>query len=243
MNDRHKTECRLCVRPIYCDESYLMEEVTRQMLQALVLNLNLDVDKGTEMCFECATKLQSAYDFKSTCVNIEKKMLPFFISEENMKLNDEKSLKQITNSESVDGSEDQKFCRFCMKVTESGCSILLQEKGEYGFILDAVQKYIPELDLSEAEEIVICDVCLISLQNLLSFITDCLNVGEKSQHMVDTVTNQLKHEICDDKIAMEERDDVCEDITVKDKDITVKDEDMLDLGNPELHIKSEETER
>ncbi|KAJ8970522.1 hypothetical protein NQ314_001185 [Rhamnusium bicolor] len=93
MNDRHKTECRLCLRTIYCDESCLIEEVTRQMLQALLQNPNLDVDKGTGMCFECATKLQNAYDFKSTCVNIEKKILPFFISEENMNLN-EKSLKK-----------------------------------------------------------------------------------------------------------------------------------------------------
>ncbi|KAJ8967689.1 hypothetical protein NQ314_002686 [Rhamnusium bicolor] len=106
---------------------------------------NMDVDKGSEICFDCTTKLQNAYDFKSTCINIEKKILPFFISEENMKLNEEKSLKKITNSESVDGSEDQKCCRFCMKVTESECSIFLQKKGEHGFILDAVQKYIPEL--------------------------------------------------------------------------------------------------
>ncbi|KAJ8967690.1 hypothetical protein NQ314_002687 [Rhamnusium bicolor] len=128
MNDAHKTECRLCLTSIYCDESCLIEEVTKQMLQALLLNPNLDVDEGAEMCFECATKLQNAYDFKSTCVNIEKKILPFFISEENMKLNEEKSWKKITNSESLDGSEDQKLCRFCMKVTESGCCIFLQEK-------------------------------------------------------------------------------------------------------------------
>ncbi|KAJ8928970.1 hypothetical protein NQ314_018395 [Rhamnusium bicolor] len=129
MNDRHKTECTLCLRTIYCDESCLMEEITRHMLQALLQNPNLDVDKGTGMCFECATKLQNAYDFKSTCVNIEKKILPFFIPEENINLN-EKSLTKNTNSESVDGSEDQKLCRFCMKVTESGYCIFFTRKGE-----------------------------------------------------------------------------------------------------------------
>ncbi|KAJ8952168.1 hypothetical protein NQ314_007585 [Rhamnusium bicolor] len=208
--------------------------------------MNLDIDKGTDMCIECPTKLQNAYDFKFTCVNIEKKILPFFISEENIKLNKEKSLKKNTNSKSVDGSEAQKLCRFCMKVTESGCCTFLQENEEHVFILDAIQKYIPELHLNDTEEIVTCEACLISLQNFLSFITDFLNMGRKSQHMDETVTSQLKlndikvfdlkHEVCDDNIAMEEKYDECEDMTVKN-------EDVLELDNPELLIKSEETER
>ncbi|KAJ8967691.1 hypothetical protein NQ314_002688 [Rhamnusium bicolor] len=76
---------------------------------------------------------------------------------------------------------------------------------------------------------------------------DYLNVWGISQHTDDTVTNQLKpndvnifdlkHEICDDNIAMEEKYDECEDITVKN-------EVVVELDSPELlFIKSEETER
>ncbi|KAJ8929889.1 hypothetical protein NQ314_017383 [Rhamnusium bicolor] len=130
------------------------------------------------MCIECARKLQNAYDFKSTCVNIEKKILPLFISKENIKLNEDSS-KQNMKVELRDGYED-KICRFCMKVTESGHYTILQGK-EHISILDVVQKCIPELQLSDTEETVTCEVCLISLQSILSFLTDCLNVGEKNK--------------------------------------------------------------
>ncbi|KAJ8929886.1 hypothetical protein NQ314_017380 [Rhamnusium bicolor] len=141
MENRNKKECRFCLR-IYCNEFCAIEEITRQMLEA-ILNINLDIDNGTEMCIECARKLQNAYDFKLACVNIEKKILPHFISKENIKLNED-SLKQNANVELYDGCEDQKICRFCMKVTESGRYTILQEK-EHTSILDVVQKYIPEL--------------------------------------------------------------------------------------------------
>ncbi|KAJ8929888.1 hypothetical protein NQ314_017382 [Rhamnusium bicolor] len=175
MENRNKKECRFCLR-IYCNEFCAIEEITRQMLEA-ILNINLDIDNGTEMCIECARKLQNAYDFKSACVNIEKKIVPLFISKENIKLNED-SLKQNTNVELYDGCEDQNMCRFCTKVTENGRYTILQEK-EHTSILDVVQKYIPELQLSDSEKIVTCEVCLISLQNLLSFIMDCLNLGGK----------------------------------------------------------------
>ncbi|KAJ8972773.1 hypothetical protein NQ314_000041 [Rhamnusium bicolor] len=200
--------------------------------------MNLDIDNGTEMCIECARKLQNAYDFKSTCINIERKILPLFISEENKKLNEDNS-KQDTNAELLDGCEDQKICRFCMKVTESGHYTILQEK-KHIFVLDVVQKYIPDLCLSDTEEIVTCEVCLNALQSFVSFITDCLNVVEKTQHIDGIVKGPLelndinifdsKHKVGDDNIAMEEKYDV-------------KDEHMLELGNPELLIKNEETGR
>ncbi|KAJ8938861.1 hypothetical protein NQ314_011298 [Rhamnusium bicolor] len=141
MNDKNRMKCRFCLT--YCNEFCAIEEITRQMLEAL-LNLNLGLDKGIEMCTECARKLQNAYDFKSTCVNIEKKIIPLFTSKENVKLSEDSS-KQNTNLELLDGCEKQRICRFCMKVTESGRHIVLQEK-EHIFILDVVQKYIPELD-------------------------------------------------------------------------------------------------
>ncbi|KAJ8972774.1 hypothetical protein NQ314_000042 [Rhamnusium bicolor] len=140
MNDGHRKKCRFCLQIIYYKEFCAIEEITRQMLGAL-LNLDLDIEKVTEMCIECAEKLQNAYDFKSTCVNIKRKILPLFVSKENL---NEDSSKQNTNIELLDSYEDHKICRFCMKVTESGCHIFLQEK-EHIFILDVVQKYIPEL--------------------------------------------------------------------------------------------------
>ncbi|KAJ8972772.1 hypothetical protein NQ314_000040, partial [Rhamnusium bicolor] len=244
MNDRNRKTCRFCLKILYCNEFCTIEEITRHMLEAL-LNLNLDIDNETEMCIECARKLQNAYDFKTTCVNIEKKILPLFISKESKKLNKD-SLKQNTNVELLDGCEDQKICRFCMKMTESEHYTILQEK-EHIFILDVVQKYIPELHLSDTEEAVSCEICLISLHNLLTFITDCLNMVEKTHNMDETVKSplelndikvfELKHEVDDESIAMEEKYDEC------DKAITVKDEDVLELDSPELLMKNEETER
>ncbi|KAJ8972771.1 hypothetical protein NQ314_000039 [Rhamnusium bicolor] len=236
MNDINRKTCRFCLKILYSNEFCPIEETTRHMLEAL-LNLNLDVDNGTEMCIECARNLRNAYDFKSTCV-IEKKILPLLIAKENMKLNKD-SLKQNTNVELLDACEDQKICRFCLKMTERERYTILQEK-EHIFILDVIQKYIPELHLSDTEEIVTCEVCLISLQSLLTFITGCLNMIEESENMDETVKSQLKlidikaidskHEVGDDNITMEEN-------------YIVKSEDVTELGNPELLIKNEETER
>ncbi|KAJ8935527.1 hypothetical protein NQ314_012750, partial [Rhamnusium bicolor] len=221
MNNRNRKMCTLCLRTIHDREFYEIEEITRQMLEALFLHFNLE-GNGAVMCIDCARKLQNAYDFKSTCVNIEKMILPF-ISEEDEKLKED-SFRENTNSELVDGFEDQKVCRFCMKMTENGCYTFLQEKKEHVFIVDMVQKYIPEL-------------------SLLNFITDCLDVSKKTRDWDETVENQLelidvkelKHEFKDINIATEEKYNEYEN------NITVKDETSL-LGTPELHIKDEETE-
>ncbi|KAJ8938863.1 hypothetical protein NQ314_011300, partial [Rhamnusium bicolor] len=95
------------------------------------------------------------------------------------------------------------------------------------------------MHLSDTEEIVSCEVCLIALQSFISFIMDCLNVMDKTQNMDESAKSQLelndikvfdlKHEIEDDNIAMENKYDL-------------KNEDVLELGNPELLIKNEETE-
>ncbi|KAJ8938862.1 hypothetical protein NQ314_011299 [Rhamnusium bicolor] len=91
------------------------------------------------------------------------------------------------------------------------------------------------LHLSDTKEILTYKVYLLSLQSLLSFITDCLIVGEESENMDETVKSQLKlndikvfemkHEVDDDSIAIKEEYDECKE------NFTVKDEDVLELGN------------
>ncbi|KAJ8941287.1 hypothetical protein NQ314_010437 [Rhamnusium bicolor] len=219
MNGRDRKKCRLCLKTVYNNDE--MKEITRPMLEAaLFLHLNLE-DNGALMCIECSRNLQNAYDFKSTCVNIVKKILPSVNPDENMKLN-ENNFRHDKNIKLIDGSEDQKVCRFCMKVTESGYFTFLQEKKEHIFIVDMVQKYIPEL-------------------SLLNFISVCLDVKEKTENMDKTVKSQLKlnnikvvdlkHEVNDTNIAMEEKYKCGEDITVKE-------EDVLELDNSEVLIKN-----
>ncbi|KAJ8967881.1 hypothetical protein NQ314_002598 [Rhamnusium bicolor] len=138
MSDGNNKICRLCLKTI-CDNKFdIIEEITRQMLNALLLNVNLDERKQGVMCPGCATKLQNAIDFKTACLNRENKISPFSTSEENMKQN---NLKESTILELI----DERICRFCMKVLEMGCYTSLQNMAECGLIVNMVQKYIPEL--------------------------------------------------------------------------------------------------
>ncbi|KAJ8967880.1 hypothetical protein NQ314_002597 [Rhamnusium bicolor] len=237
--------CKLCLKTI-CDNNFdIIEEITKQMLNALLLNVNMDEGVQGVMCLGCATKLQNAIDFKTACLNTKNKVMPFNASEENVKQN---NLKENRILELI----DKRICRFCLNVLESGCYTCLQKKEEYVFIVDMVQKYIPELRLCVNEELVTCEACLVSLQELLSFITGYLGAEVKKEVNIGEPENAGQPKFNDnegftleDKVVCSNVDETkLQDNYIKTEDITVKDEikyeDTMEVDNFKLNVNNEE---
>ncbi|KAJ8930690.1 hypothetical protein NQ314_016487 [Rhamnusium bicolor] len=127
------------------------------------------------------------------------------------------------------------------------------------FIVDMIQKHIPELCLNNAKEIFTCVVCQNSLENLSNFIMKCLDVEERIKGNVGTGSDiplklddnaqdvKLSYEDNCNRMSLTEIKPNCdageENITIK---CEIKDENLLEknsqlgIENEEILIKSEQ---
>ncbi|XP_023312038.1 zinc finger protein 836-like [Anoplophora glabripennis] len=142
------------------------------------------------MCSTCSAKLYSAFNFKSTCLYVEQKIVSYV--KPNMSFVDlrEVYLYKNENKPSVKIEDDQKICRLCLQLTNEEfvpfCDIMLE----------VIHRCISEVNFGITEDPVVCRQCFDSLNIHNTFIRTCLDVETQI------------HDIFDDKITDFKRSDI-----------------------------------
>ncbi|XP_023312290.1 uncharacterized protein LOC111692485 [Anoplophora glabripennis] len=135
MTDVKEMSCRLCLKNI-SDESFeVINNIIRGILDGLLLKLKFEERKEV-ICNACRRKLNAASEFKSTCLNTDKTIIPYVDSEKMLQLDLREVYMQEKKSELVCS---QKICRLCMQPVESEFRCICEEE------LEAIQKLTPEM--------------------------------------------------------------------------------------------------
>ncbi|XP_018575960.1 zinc finger protein 701-like [Anoplophora glabripennis] len=222
MSDIKKTSCRLCLKYI-TDESFeVIDDVIRDILDGLLLNLKIDSGSKEVICNVCRRKLNAASEFKSTCLNTDNTIMLYADSEKALQLD----LREVYMQEKKSGLVcSQKICRLCLHPVEREFRCIREEE------LEAIEKLAPEMIISIVKDPVACKPCLDSLCTHNSFLKDCLEVEEQinntfessaAKHPIDTSPLDLfiKTENLDKEFNINEMK-----MSIKAESIDIKSED------------------
>ncbi|XP_018576634.2 PR domain zinc finger protein 5-like, partial [Anoplophora glabripennis] len=225
MTDVKETSCRLCLKNI-TDESFeVINDIIRNILDVLLLKLKFDDESKEVICNVCRRKLNTALEFKSTCLNTDNTIIQYVDSEKMLQLELREVYTQEKKNELVCS---QKICRLCMHPVESEFRCICQEE------LEAIQKLIPEMYVNIIKDPVVCKPCFDSLSTHNSFLKDCSEVEEKIKSIfVNSATeSQTDTSPLDSFVKTENLD---KEFDIKEMEMSIKTES--------IDIKSEDEER
>ncbi|XP_018576649.1 zinc finger protein weckle-like [Anoplophora glabripennis] len=222
MTDVMKTSCRLCLKNI-TDESFeVINNIIRDILDVLLLKLKFDAESKEVICNVCRRKLNTALEFKSTCLNTDNTIIPYVDSEKMLQLDLGEVYRQEKKSELVCS---QKICRLCMHPVESEFRCIREEE------LEAIDKLTPEMNINIIKDPVVCKPCFDSLCIHNSFIKDCSEVEEKIIRIFDSSArrSQIDTSPLDSFVKSENLDkefDINEmEMSIKAESVDIKSED------------------
>ncbi|XP_018574910.1 zinc finger protein 624-like [Anoplophora glabripennis] len=224
MADVMETWCRLCHKNI-TDESFeVIDNSTRDILDVLLLKLEFDNEKKEVICNACRRKLNAALDFRSTCLNTDKTIIPYVDGKKMLQLDLREVYMQEKKSEL---NCSQKICRLCMHPVESEFRCIREVQ------LEAIQKLAPEMDINIIKDPVVCKQCLYSLCTHNSFLNDCSKVEERKSIFGSSATgSQIDTSPLDLLVKTENLD---KEFDINEMEMSIK---------PEyVDIKSEDEER
>ncbi|XP_018571825.1 zinc finger protein 227-like [Anoplophora glabripennis] len=149
-----------------------------EILKTVSLNLDL-CNYEHVMCSSCSINVYSAFDFKSTCLYIEDKIISYLNPELPFIDLREVYLKEYENKPSVKMEDDQKICRLCLQLVREGFVTFYEVK------LETMHRYIPEVNFGVTQDPVICKECFNSLSFHVAFIQTCLDIEMKIPIILD----------------------------------------------------------
>ncbi|XP_023312454.1 uncharacterized protein LOC108908351, partial [Anoplophora glabripennis] len=217
MSDVKETPCRLCLKNITDENFEVVDNIIRDMLDVLLLKLKFDNEKREVICKVCRRKLSMASEFKSTCMNTDKAIIPYVDSEKMLQLDLREVYTQEKKRELVDISCTRKICRLCMHPVESEVRCIREEE------LEAIEKLAPEMNINIIKDPVVCKPCFDSLCTHNSFLKDCSELEEKIKSNFDSSATGSQ-------------------IDTSSLDIFVKTENLdeaFDINDMEMSIKAE----
>ncbi|XP_018572412.1 zinc finger protein 90-like [Anoplophora glabripennis] len=161
--------CRLCTNTKSDGNFRAIDESTREILKTVSLNLDLDNYKHV-ICSICSVQLYSAFDFKSTCLYVEDKIVSYVNPTMSFVDLKEVYVKEHDNKPLIKMEDDQKICRLCLQLVS-------EEFVPFSEVdLEMFHRYIPEVDTGVSEDPIICKQCFDSLGVHNIFIKTCLDV-------------------------------------------------------------------
>ncbi|XP_023311902.1 uncharacterized protein LOC108913767 [Anoplophora glabripennis] len=177
MADVKGTSCMLCFKYITDEGFEVVDNGIRDMLDVLLLKFKFDNDSKEVICNVCRRKLNSASEFKSTCMNTDKAIIPYVDREKMLQLDLRDVYMQEKKSELVCS---QKICRLCMQPVASEFMCIREVE------LEAIQKLTPEMNINIIKDPVVCKPCFDSLCTHNSFLKDISVVEEKIKSTFDS---------------------------------------------------------
>ncbi|XP_018561228.1 zinc finger E-box-binding homeobox 2-like [Anoplophora glabripennis] len=217
MTGVQETSCRLCHTTVTITNFSVIDNVIRNVLDALLLKLKFDSESKEVICNTCRKKLYAAFEFKSTCLNTNNTIVP------------QVDLKQVymkeESSKSMDISDSQKICRLCMQPVRSEFTFIHEEE------LETIQKFAPEMNIDIKDHPIVCKECFDSLCIHNSFLRECLEVEEKIKGSFDSQATERQIDTlpCDLFVKTEnlykEFDINRTDLSIKTECVDIKSED------------------
>ncbi|XP_023312534.1 uncharacterized protein LOC108915960 [Anoplophora glabripennis] len=177
MSNVKETSCRLCLKNITDKSFEVVDNIIRDILDVLLLKLKFDNKSKEVICNVCRRKLNAAFEFKSTCLNSDKIIIPYVDREKMLQLDFREVYMQEKKKELV---FSQKICRLCMQPVESEFRCISELE------LEAIEKLAPEMNMNIIKDPVVCKPCLDSLCTHNSFLNDCLEIEEKVENTFDS---------------------------------------------------------
>ncbi|XP_018568358.1 zinc finger protein 710-like [Anoplophora glabripennis] len=180
MTDVKETFCRLCLISVTDECFETIDDVIRNILDALLLKLKFN--SKDVICNACRRKLNTALELKSMCCNTDNVIIPYADSKKMLQLDlRDVYMKERASEQVTDISQDQKVCRLCMQPVESEFRCILKEE----FV--AIQKFVPEMNINVVKDPVVCKPCFDSVCTHNSFLKE---VEEKIRGICDNPTTE-----------------------------------------------------
>ncbi|KAJ8913716.1 hypothetical protein NQ315_007433 [Exocentrus adspersus] len=174
MDSNRKSEiCVLCCNEYSeCNFEEIVEE-TKGIFSILLLHIDTNENRSF-MCEYCSIKVKIFYAFKSACIRTEAFITSFL--EGNMR--NQVDLKELFmrergHGEPVDALYNKNLCRLCMVAIDAGCVYLDESDSHVNFVKSLMQKYIPEVNVGNTKDPVVCDDCIDLLKNYSAFLDSC----------------------------------------------------------------------
>ncbi|XP_018561245.1 zinc finger protein 347-like [Anoplophora glabripennis] len=208
------TLCKLCLKTITDKRFEIIDNAIRDILHVLLLKLEFDSDSKKVICNVCRTKLNTALEFKTMCLNTDSTVIPYVDSKTVLQLDLRDVYMQEKKSELVCS---QKICRLCMQPVESEFKCIREEE------LEAIEKLAPEMIINIVKDPIVCKPCFNSLCTHNGFLKDCLEGEEKIKSSFDSAATESQ-------------------IDTTPRDLFAKTENLVkefDINEMEMSIKTE----
>ncbi|KAG5871881.1 hypothetical protein JTB14_033115 [Gonioctena quinquepunctata] len=162
--------CRLCLDwkpPENCEK---LQEVMREILESL--NLNLIPFENPMICLDCSNRLKNTFNFKSIYIYTEDFLFPYINTMGAGKLD----LQQIfwnkkNGQECTSKHRDTKICRLCLEPSDNTISLRSSDES----ILETFTKSLPEVAFNISNDPLICEECYGRFKEFREFLLDVSN--------------------------------------------------------------------
>ncbi|ERL94511.1 zinc finger protein 711 [Dendroctonus ponderosae] len=173
--DPGKMNCRLCLAEINESDFSVLDGIFKDMLEIILPELNLVICESPSLCTNCLETLKQAYNFKSSCLEVEDKIHDFMSS--NPSCVNLKQMVHATNS--IEPIPDAtSVCRTCLGVSEESLNTKIASY-EGDPLQNMFEKCLPEMRLELTKDPSICSLCLEQLEEQFQFIMQCLDTEAK----------------------------------------------------------------
>ncbi|XP_023312114.1 zinc finger and BTB domain-containing protein 41-like [Anoplophora glabripennis] len=228
MSGVQETSCKLCLKTVTVNGFEVIDNVTRDILDVLLLKLKFDSEGKEVICNVCRRKLNAAFEFKATCLKTDYTIIPYVNCEKMLQLDIRDVYTKEKTSESMDISDSQKICRLCMEPVESEFRCVREEE------LEAIEKLAPEMNINIIKDPVVCKECFDSVCTHNSFLKNCWEVQEKIKGIFNNAATESQIDTSPSDLFVKTENE--------DKEFDINEMEMS-IKAESIDIKSEDEER
>ncbi|KAJ8957822.1 hypothetical protein NQ318_001818 [Aromia moschata] len=167
MEDNKVVVCRLCLNIMSSEDAEEIDPITRNLLQVLIPDLNLDVTLDPKICRTCNKTALASFEFNSAC---NKKLL-----HTEVKVKDEHDYVKIGGN--------LKQCDFCCSSSVDK-SMLKQLEEQKSLFTKALEKCLPDWSLLKGDTSHPCTKCWKIITDQFSFLKSCLDKERQIENYV-----------------------------------------------------------
>ncbi|KAJ8909346.1 hypothetical protein NQ315_003508 [Exocentrus adspersus] len=190
-----KIMCVLCCNT--CSKKALedTEELVKEVLNVVLLETNLTTTKRSAMCLKCSQRVNNIFEFKSGCLYVEDFVTPFVSTEEGKQIDlKEVYIKEKGNKDLIDALLGRDLCRLCLSVVDNECVYLDSSDLHVTFIKDMIKRCIPEINVNNTKNAIICGTCVSCLKDYYNFMESYSESGSTSHFSSQTTGRSMKDE-------------------------------------------------
>ncbi|KAJ8913705.1 hypothetical protein NQ315_007422 [Exocentrus adspersus] len=229
--------CALCCNTVSKSNLEGVVEVSGKILNVLLLRQQ-DINKETPVvCRYCSDKVKVLFEFKSACLDTDDFITPFVDHEGTDKVD----LKELFMREKAHGIAADTFCnwnlcRLCLEFIVVGGVRLDERDSHVNFVRNLIQRCIPEVNVDNSKDTVVCDACLNSLNEYSDFLDYCTS-DKKIKHHCLQVGGDETYQTTSAMRVLKESNNLKLNDNVEDTDTITREENASRIKYEEIEVK------